>query len=174
MATGTLVSSAQSGWSTPSLSKSFKYVPIFRAVDIFRRCAEDGYACLIKRKSKIVGHLTAGRDDDAFRPLEVCDVENTLERKLFEVEPVRHVVIGRDGFGIVIHHDGLVALRLERLQCLHGRPVELDRRADAIRATPQHRDAFFTRLYVVLGAVVGEIEIVRLRRGILPPGYRCV
>ena len=57
-------------------------------------------------------------------------------------------------------------MRAQRLHGVHAAPVELDRAADAVgaRAEHQHRVLQAARRDVVLGAVVGEVEVVGLRR----------
>ena len=67
------------------------------------------------------------------RLLQVNDIQHPLQRQLIEVEPIRHIVVGADRLGVVIDHDGVVALLLDRLEGRDTTPVKLDRATDVVR-----------------------------------------
>ena len=87
--------------------------------------------------------LTAELRDDPERLLALDDREHVLDRERLEVQPVRDVVVGRDGLGVAVDHDRLAARAPERAHRLHAAVVELDALADAVRARAedQHADA---------------------------------
>lgn len=70
---------------------------------------------------------TSDADDDTLCTLELVDVHDTLKSKLFEVQPVCLVEVGRHGFGIVIDHNRLFAHLPDGSRTSNGTPIELDR-----------------------------------------------
>ena len=63
----------------------------------------------MKLHCQVVRYLSTHGHDDTARLLQVDNVEHTLEGELVEVETVAHVVVRRNGFGVIVNHDGLVA-----------------------------------------------------------------
>ena len=107
-------------------------VAVFGIVDALGRGAEDADLLRVETQGQVVRYLTAGRDDDAVRVLQVEDVHDALEGELVEVEAVAHVVVGGDGLGIIVNHHTAVALLADGVQGLHAAPVELYAGADAV------------------------------------------
>ena len=68
------------------------------------------------------------------------DLQHVFGRQRLEIEPVGGVVIGRDGFGIAVDHDGLEAARRQREGGVAAAIVELDALADAVRPAAQDDD----------------------------------
>ena len=107
----------------------------------------------------------------------IVDVEDALERDLLEEERVALVVVGRDGLRVVVDHHRAVAELAQRADRADGAPVELDRRADAVRAAAEHhrrlrlarrargRDGRLGERRALVGAaaVVRHVEVVGLR-----------
>src|SRR3990167_4914495 len=91
---------------------------------------------------------------------DVCS-SDLFERKLLEVEAVGCVVIGGDRFGIVVYHYRPVPFALARMERLYARPVEFHGGTYRIRTASEYRDLLCTAYDVVLGAVVGEVEVIR-------------
>ncbi len=60
------------------------------------------------------------------------DLGDVFEGERFEVEPVGGVVVGGDGLGVAVDHDGLVADLAQGLDGVDARVVELDALADAV------------------------------------------
>ena len=54
--------------------------------------------------------LAAKLDDDAFGVFRFDDVEDIFFREGFKVEAIARIVVGGDGFGVGVDHDGLKAL----------------------------------------------------------------
>ena len=84
-------------------------VPVLRGVDAGRRRAKETDPGLGELQGKVVRTLTAHRQDHAERPFAAVDLQHRLEGDLLEIQPVAFVVIGADGFRIMVDHDGLVA-----------------------------------------------------------------
>ena len=65
-----------------------------------------------------------------------------FQRQWLEIEPVGNIVVGGDGFGIAIDHDGLIAIFAQRQRRVHTAIVEFNPLPDPVRATSQHHDFF--------------------------------
>ena len=100
---------------------------ILGSIDVLRRRTEDRNAIARERECQIIRNLSAGRDNDALRFFEIRNIQNAFERKLFEIQAIGHIVVGRNCLRIGIDHDRVKPLFFERLERLHARPVELDR-----------------------------------------------
>ncbi len=80
----------------------------------------------MEREREVIRNLPARRNNDALRLFKFDDIENALERKLFKIQPVRHVIVCRDRFRIVVNHNSLEFFLFECFQSLHARPIKLD------------------------------------------------
>ena len=87
------------------------------------------------------------------------DVHHVLHGQRLEVELVAGGVVGRDGLGVVVDDDGLVARRTDRPDGVHGRVVEFDALADADRAGTEHDDLLFPADDRLVFFLVGRVEI---------------
>ena len=141
-------------------------VAVFGIVDALGRSAEDADLLRVEAQGQVVRYLTAGRDDDAVRVLQVEDVHDALEGELVEVEAVAHVVVGGHGLGIIVNHHTAVALLADGVQGLHAAPVELHAGTDAVGARTEDDDAaVVAQVADVVGrAAVRQIQVVGLRR----------
>ena len=133
-------------------------------VDRLVRRSEDAVAALLDRASEPQRRLPAELGDDADRLLAVAHGEHLLRRERLEVEAVGGVVVGRDGLGVAVDHDRLVAERAERLGGVDAAVVELDALADPVRARAEDDDA---RLVARRGRLVlfppGRVQVVGRR-----------
>ena len=90
--------------------------------------------------------------------LGVDDLEDVLERERLEVEAAARVVVGRDGLGVAVDHDGVESLVAQGERRVHTGVVELDALPDAVRARAEDDDGrALARLdlgLLVVGAVV--------------------
>ena len=88
--------------------------------------------------------LPAQLDDDAVeravRLLQSHDLQHILGGQRLEIEPVRGVVVGRDGFGIAVDHDRFVASFGEREAGVDTAIIELDPLPDPVRPAAQDHD----------------------------------
>ena len=137
---------------------------VLRQVDRLVRRAEDAVAALLDRAREPERRLAAELGHDADGLLAIADREHLLRRERLEVETVGGVVVGRDGLGIAVDHDRLVAQRPEGLRRMHAAVVELDALADAVRAGAEDDDARLVarRRRLVLLAP-GRVQVVRGR-----------
>ena len=140
---------------------------VFGEVDRFGRGADDGHAGRAQALREIQRRLPAELHDHAdFRArlrLVVVDGQHIFKRERLEVEAVAGVVVGGDGLGIAVDHDGLVAVVFEREGRVAAAVVELDALADAIGTGAENDDFWLCcrRRFVLL--VVGGVEVGRHR-----------
>ena len=141
-------------------------MPVLRPVDVPRLGPEHGNSGRLARQGEIVGNLASECQEHAQRFLLSPDVEDPLEAQLLEIQGVSHVVVGRDRFGIAVHHHRRIAQPAQGLGGADAAPVELDRRSDPIRPRPENQDLAATRLgdHVIFLTVVGQVEVVRAHR----------
>ena len=138
-------------------------VAVFGAVDIDGGGAEQLHALLHQGQREVVGNLAAHAHDDAVRLLERADFQHALQAQFVEEEPVADVVIGGDGFRIVIDHNGLEAVLFQRFDGAYGAPVELYAAADAVGTGTKHDHAAvpLAGRHGMAGTVVTEVQVVR-------------
>jgi hypothetical protein len=105
----------------------------------------------VERGGELERRLAAELHDDADGLLDARDLEHVLERQRLEVEAVGGVVVGGDGLGVAVDHDGLEAGRAQREARVDAAVVELDALADAVGAAAEDHD---------LLAVVGRRGLV--------------
>lgn len=82
-------------------------------VDALRRCPQDAEAGGLNAVRQLQRRLPAQRDDDTVRAFVFEHIEHILSGERLEVELVCDVVVGGDGLGVGVHHDGLVARLLQ-------------------------------------------------------------
>ncbi len=133
--------------------------------------AEDAVAGILdplrESERRLAAELADDAEDLAGLRLGVEHLEHVLERQRLEVEAIARVVVGRDGLGVAVDHDGLVAGVRQRERRVHARVVELDALADAVRAGPDDDDlGALGGLH--LGLVVVARVVVRRQRRELP------
>jgi hypothetical protein len=88
----------------------------------------------------------------------LVDVEHVFEREGLKVELVAGVVVGGDGLGVGIDHDGLVAELAQGEAGMDAAVVELDALADAVRAATEDHDFLAVVVaHLVLDAVGGVV-----------------
>ena len=107
--------------------------------------------------------LAAELDADPDGLLALEDGEHRLLVQRLEVEPVRGVVVGRDGLRVAVDHDRLVAERAEGLCRVHAAVVELDPLADAVRAGAEDDDAAAGLGRSLVALAARGVEVVRGR-----------
>ncbi len=136
---------------------------VLGALDRFDAGADDGDAVGLESGGEIERGLAAELDDDAVGLFVMADVEDVLERERLEEKFVAGVVVGGDGLGVRVDHDGLVPDFAQREGGVDATVVELDALADAVGAAAENHDlllvavADFVELVVVGRVVVGRV-----------------
>ncbi len=128
--------------------------------------ADDRHVRRLEARGQAQRRLAAELHDDADDRtgllLGVHDLEDVLERQRLEVEPVGGVVVGRDGLGVAVDHDRLVADLGQRQRGVDARVVELDALPDAVGPAAEDQDRRLGArldlgLLVVRRVVVGRL-----------------
>ena len=140
--------------------------PVLREVDGLGRGADDRDARGLELPRQAEGRLPTELDDDAGdRPglaLGVDDLEDVLEGQRLEVEAAARVVVGRDGLGVAVDHDRVVAGLPQGEARVHARVVELDTLTDPVGPRAEDDDGrALARLDLGL-LVVGAVVVRRL------------
>ena len=91
------------------VQKRGELVAVLRLVDALRMRAQHSHPGLVQLESQCVGGLPAHGHDDPEWLLPFINFADRLEGQLLEVETVALVVVGTDGFGVVVDKNGLVA-----------------------------------------------------------------
>ncbi len=97
--------------------------------------SHDGDAGVFEAGGEVEGSLAAELNDDAVGLFLLANIEDVLEGERLEVELVAGVVVGGDGLGVGVDHDGLVSELFEGEGGVHAAVVELNSLADAVRST---------------------------------------
>ena len=142
--------------------------PLLGQVNGLRRGADDRDAgvgqSLGQAERRLAAQLADHAGNRSRRSLRVDDLEDVFERQGFEVEPVAGVVVGRDGLGVAVDHDRLVARLAQGLRGVDARVVELDPLADPVGPTAED-DHGLLRARRDLGLLVVRAVVVGSGRG---------
>ena len=136
---------------------------IFGSVNGVRWCSGDVDPCILEGMGKAERCLAAQLDDHGCGLLCIDDCQHILGRERLEVEARRRVVVRRDGFGIAVDHDGLVASILEGKGCVHTAIVELDALPDPVRSGAKDHHGAVARCWYLAVILVGRVEVRCLR-----------
>ena len=102
--------------------------------------AHNVHAALLEHARQLKRSLAAERHHDAVGALDIDNVHDVLVGERLKVQTVGRVIVGRDGLGIAVDHDGLEAAGRQRVARVHAAVIELDTLANAVGAGAQdHR-----------------------------------
>ena len=124
--------------------------------------AEDRNTGLLQTAREPKRRLPAEHHHDADRPFAVDHLEHVLDRQRLEVQAVRRLGVGRDGLGVAVHHDGVVAQLSERAHGLDAAVVELDALADPVGPGAEDDDGRALGLRKLVLELVRRVEVRRL------------
>src|SRR6185503_11211057 len=113
---------------------------IFSEVYRIRRRSDDFDTGFMQAHREVQRCLPAKLDDDAVRLFDIDDVHHVFEREWLKIESIRSVVIGRDGFGIAVDHDGLEPRFVKRERSVTTAVIKFDSLPDAIRTGAKDHD----------------------------------
>ena len=119
-----------------------KALAVFGQVNGVGRCAGDVEAPAFEVAREVERCLSAKLNDDAVGLFNIGYAEYVFGSEGFKVEFVRCVVVGGDGFGIGVDHDGLIAVFFEGIGGVATTIVEFDALSNAIGTAAQDHDFF--------------------------------
>ena len=107
-----------------SAEQPVELFPVLCNVDTACGGPENLYAMPVEEGGQLYSRLTAERDNNAYRVFRVDNVHNILGSERLKVESVGGVVVGGNGFGIVIHYNDIVSHLFEGVDAVDGGVVE--------------------------------------------------
>ncbi len=150
--------------------KRVKPFPVLGEVNAVSGSSEDAYSLFIEVTAKFDSRLTAERYYYSVRFFDIEHVLNVLCRQRFEIQPVRRIEVGRNGFGVIIDNNDFIAQLLQCPHAMNRRIIELYTLTYSYR-TGAYNDnpAFFASAdkllsFIVFLIVISRIEIRCLRR----------
>ena len=123
-----------------TVNRLLETLAVFRAVNRIRAGPDNRYACRFQRARQLQRSLATVLHDNAFWLLDAHDFQHVFQRHRLEVEAVRGVVVGGDGFRVTVDHDGLVTVFTQRQRGVYAAVVELDALADTVWTAAQHHN----------------------------------
>ena len=114
-----------------------KTLAVLGKVDGIGLGAHNVYAALLEHTRQLKRGLAAKRHHDAVGALNIDDIHDVLVGERLKVQAVGSVVVGRDGLGVAVDHDGLKAAGGQRVARMHAAVIELDTLANAVGAGAQ-------------------------------------
>ena len=122
------------------VKQSSEALAVLGKVDGIGLGAHDVHAALLEHARQLKRGLAAKRHHDAIGALNVDNVHDVLVGERLKVQAVGRVVVGRNGLGIAVDHDGLKAAGRQRVARVHAAVIELDTLSNAVGAGAQdHR-----------------------------------
>ena len=103
-------------------------------VDRLEWRSHDPEARRLETAGELERRLSTELDRHGVGLLALADREHLLQAERLEVQPVRGVVVGRDGLRVAVQHHRLVAERAQSLSRVDAAVVELDALADPVGA----------------------------------------
>ena len=121
-----------------------KPLAVFGQINGVGRRAQNGDIGRFQRRSQFQRRLPAQLHDHPMQGAIALFHRNQLQyifsRQWFKIQPVAGVIIGRDGFGVAIDHDGFIAHIRKRKGRMAAAIVKLDPLADAVGPAPQNNN----------------------------------
>ena len=99
--------------------------------------------------------------DDPFGLFLGHHLEHVLERQWLEIQPIRRVVVGRDGLRVAVDHDGLEPVVAQLQGRMHTAVIKLDALADAVGPAAQDHDLALVGWVGLAFLLVGGIHVGR-------------
>ena len=122
------------------VEQSGEALAVLGKVDGIGLGAHNVHAALLEHARQLKRSLAAERHHDAVGALDIDNVHDVLVGERLKVQTVGRVIVGRDGLGIAVDHDGLKAASRQCVARVHAAVIELDTLANAVGAGAQdHR-----------------------------------
>ncbi|MPM32623.1 hypothetical protein SDC9_79188 [bioreactor metagenome] len=107
------------------------------------------------------------------RIFEFVDIHYPFISKLIEIEPVTHIIIGGNGFRIIIDHDPSPSALPDSLKSIHRTPVKFYRASNPVSTGTKYYNGLIITfvLHVIVSSVIGEVKVIGLCRVF---GSKCI
>ena len=134
-------------------------IAILGQFDRLGRSSQDLHARLGQLGRNVQRRLSAELDDHALGLLLLVDAQHVFDGQRLEIELVRRIVVGRDGFRVAVDHDRLDPFVPQREGGVDAAIVELDPLADAVRAATQNHHLAIGGNLGRVGSIVGRVVV---------------
>ena len=141
-----------------------KTLAILGQVNRIRRGTNNRYPCGLKRTRQVERRLPAKLNDYTFGFFQVNDLEYVLVGQRLEVQSVRRIVVGGDGFRVAVDHDGFVTVFAHRQRGVYAAIIEFDALPDSIGTAAEHDDLVTIAGFGLAFLVVTRIQVGGARR----------
>ena len=145
------------------LNKRLEAFAVLGAVNGIGRRPQNGHARAHERHGKVERRLPAELHDDAFGLFLLDDVHHILKGQRLEIETVGRIVVGGDGFGVRIDHDGHDPGVAQGKGGMAAAVVKLDALPDAVGAAAKDDNLAPVFHHGFPPGFVGGIVIGRIR-----------
>ena len=135
---------------------------VFGSIDHVWRRADDRHAIGFEIERQLQRRLAAVLHDHAVRLFKVNDFQHVFQRERLEIQAVGRIVIGRDGLGITVDHDGFITVFTHGQRRMHAAVVEFNALADAVRTAAKDHDFFPVSRLRFAFFVVSRIHVRRI------------
>ena len=115
-----------------------EFVSIFCVINALGCSAQNINACIIQACSEVVWYLTACRQYHSMRCLKVDNIHHPFVGQFVKIETVAHVIVGRNGFRIIVNHHRTPSFFSYCHQSIYATPVKFHRATDAICTRAEH------------------------------------
>ena len=141
------------------LQEFLKTLAVFGSVDHVGAGANDRHASGFQTQGQFERRLTAVLHDDAGGFFFVHNFQHVFERQGLEVQTVGGVVVGGDGLGVAVDHDGLVTVFTHGQSSMDAAIIKLDALSNAIGTATEHHDFFVVRGFGFAFVFVARIHV---------------
>ena len=135
----------------------FKSFAVFCKVNSVGTCSQDFYSLVVQELCELYRRLSAKSDNNANRLFGINHAHHVFGSERLKIKAVRCVEIGRNGFGVVVNRNHVVAEPFQCPHALHACIVELDALPNADRTRAQNDNRAFFALFACLSALDKEI-----------------
>src|SRR6516165_842355 len=114
--------------------------PVFGHFNAPRLSSNDADAIGLESICKVQRSLTTELHDCGPTFFMLVDIKNIFESQWLKVKFIARVVVGRNGFGVRVNHDGFKPFFSQRERGMNAAVIKLDTLTNSIRATPEDHD----------------------------------
>ena len=110
---------------TEAFKKRVKLLAVLRCVYTFCGCSENFYSVFIKELCQLYRSLSAESHNNAYGLFNTYDIHDVLGRERLKVKSVGSIIVGRNGFGVIVDYYNVITHFLKSPYAVNGRVVKL-------------------------------------------------